>query len=112
MRFIINCQLGADVEAQRLALRAEHLAYIDAHRAMIVFGGPSLTEAGTLHTMTIVIEAPDLTAAQRFSSAEPYTAHGVFAQVSILRWVQVLPEAQAGALQAEITKERTRNHSS
>ena len=105
MRFILTCTLGHDVETKRLALRLSHLEYVSKNRQTIVFGGPSLSPTGAPETMTLVIEAADLAAADRFIRAEPYTANKVFSEVQIRRWAQVMPEPHPGALDEEITRE-------
>ena len=105
MHFILTCTLGLDVEKQRLALRGEHLDYVARNRETILFGGPSLGPTGAPVVMTLVIEAEDLAAAERFIHAEPYTAHNVFSDVEIRRWAQVIPEPHPGALAEEISRE-------
>ena len=105
MHFILTCTLGRGVEQKRLALRAAHLDFVARNRAAILFGGPSLGPGGAPETMTLVIEAEDLSAAERFIHAEPYTANEVFSDVRIRRWAQVIPEPHPGALDEEIAHE-------
>ena len=109
MRFILTCTLGHDVESQRLALRAKHLDYVAKNQSTIVFGGPSIGPTGLPEAMTLVIEAEDLAAAERFIRAEPYTANKVFSDVQIRRWAQVMPEPHPGALAEEIAREAARS---
>ncbi len=108
MRFILTCTLGRDVESQRLALRGKHLDYVARHQSSILFGGPSLGPGGAPETMTLVIEAEDMAAAERFIRAEPYTANKVFSDVQIRRWAQVMPEPHPGALAEELAREAAR----
>lgn len=91
------CRVDPTREVDRLRLRAEHLAYVVAHREQIVAGGPTLTAAGTPETMIILINVPELAEADAFIRSEPYTRHGVFSHVEIRAWVRVLPEAEQGA---------------
>ena len=108
MKFILNCTLAQGVEERRLAFRLRHLTYISDHRSMILFGGPALGASGTPEEMVLVIDAADEAAAARFSHDEPYTANGVFSDVRIRRWAEVLPELVPGSLDAEIEKEKRR----
>lgn len=80
-------------------LRASHYAYLLGAQDRIVFGGPArVAEGGAPETMIIVVEAASLSEAETFIAAEPYTAHGAFAQVVVRPWSQVLPEETPGGL--------------
>jgi len=109
MKAALICTLGPDVEARRLALRASHLAYIAKHRSRILFGGPTLSAEGRPERMLIILDVPDLAAAHAFVAAEPYSANGVFAQVEVRAWSQVLPEAETGALDHALAIERAKD---
>lgn len=100
------CHVDPAREDDRKRLRADHLAYIVAHRELILFGGPTLTDDGAPETMIIVIEAESVDEARAFIASEPYTANGVFARVDIRRWAKVLPEASVGDLQRALEQEQ------
>jgi uncharacterized protein len=102
MRFAIQCQLAENIEEKRLALRPNHLRFMEANKDRIFCGGPTVSLEGQLETMLIILNAADLTSAEAFMQAEPYNQAGVFQQVMIREWRQVLPEAQPGALLAQI----------
>lgn len=106
MLFALLCHVDPAREADRRRLRAEHLAYVVAHRPMILFGGPTLSAEGAPETMILVVEATDLEAAHSFIAQEPYTRHGVFDRVDVRAWARVLPEAHPGALEAALAEER------
>jgi len=108
MKAALICTLGPDVEARRLELRASHLGYVAQHRSSIVFGGPTLSAEGRPERMLIILDVPDLAAAHAFVAAEPYSANGVFEQVEVRAWSQVLPEAEPGALERALALQRAR----
>lgn len=86
------CHVDPSREADRLSLRDEHLAYMQAHRDRILFGGPTLSDSGAPETMVVVLAATSIADARAFIDIEPYTAHGIFSHVDIREWVKVLPE--------------------
>jgi uncharacterized protein YciI len=92
MRFIIQCYLAAQTDEQRLALRPVHLRYIQAHKEQIFCGGPAVDAAGNPEMMLIILDAPDIAAAEAFIQAEPYNQARIFAQVTVRPWRQILPE--------------------
>jgi uncharacterized protein YciI len=99
------CHVDPTREIDRLRLRAEHLTYIVSHQRQIVAGGPTLTSEGTPETMILLVSVRDLADAEAFIRSEPYTRHGVFKHVDIRAWARVLPESQAGSLQAALDSE-------
>ncbi len=102
MHFALQCILADNVEEKRLALRPNHLQYMDANKEHIFCGGPTVDLEGKPEMMLIILNAPDLASAEAFIQAEPYNRSGVFGQVIIREWRQVLPEARSGALLHEI----------
>jgi uncharacterized protein YciI len=104
MKFALQCRLAKHSSDQRLALRTEHLRYIEAHKEQIFCGGPTLDEHGNPEMMLIILDVLDLASAQAFINAEPYNYAGVFERVTIQPWRQVLPEAQPGELLRQITQ--------
>jgi uncharacterized protein YciI len=103
MKFALQCTLAKDSNDKRIALRTEHLRYIEAHKEQIFCGGPTLDESGNPEMMLIVLDVPDLASAEAFIHAEPYNRSGVFERVTIRQWRQVLPESQPGDLLREIS---------
>jgi uncharacterized protein YciI len=104
MRFAIQCVLAQHTDEQRIALRPQHLQYIATHQDQIFCGGPTVDTSGNPEMMLIILDAPDLSSAEAFMTAEPYNQAGVFAQVTIREWHQIIPEPQPGALLQEIDR--------
>jgi uncharacterized protein len=104
MYFAIQCVLAKDVDEKRLALRSTHLRFMEANKERIFCGGPTVGLDGQLETMLIILDAPNLNSAEAFIQTEPYNQSGVFQQVTIHEWHQVLPEVQPGALLHEIER--------
>lgn len=107
MAFAITCTVAPGALPHLRALRAEHLAYVEAHLGLILFGGPARGADGTPETMLIVVKTEDRQEAEGFIHREPYTASGVvFSDVLIRPWSQVVPEAAPHALRDAIEAER------
>lgn len=104
----ILCHVDPAREADRLSLRAEHLAYVAAHRSRIFVGGPTLSTSGAPETMILIVESEDLADAKRFIHGEPYTSHGVFDRIEVRAWSRVLPEVHLGAIDEALAQEQAR----
>ncbi|MGL5074901.1 MAG: YciI family protein, partial [Waterburya sp.] len=94
-------RLAENIDDKRLALRVNHLRFMEANKERIFCGGPTVLN-GQLEMMLIILNAVDLSAAEAFMQAEPYNQAGVFQQVTIREWRQVLPETKPGQLLNEI----------
>jgi uncharacterized protein len=92
MRFALQCVLAENVDEKRLALRPMHLRYLEANKERIFCGGPTVDRNGQPEMMLIILNAPDLTSAEAFIQAEPYNQAGIFKQVTVREWRQVLPD--------------------
>ncbi|PSB03450.1 YciI family protein [Merismopedia glauca] len=102
MRFALQCLLAENTDEKRVALRSKHLQYIEANKERIFCGGPTINLDGQPEMMLIILDVANLSGAQDFIEAEPYNQAGVFAQVVISEWRQILPESEPGALLREI----------
>lgn len=100
------CHVDPAREHDRLHLRADHLAYIVAHKDRIFFGGPTLSEAGSPEMMILIVECADLDDAKKFIDTEPYTSHGVFDRVDVRAWARVMPETHPGDIDRALEEER------
>lgn len=110
MPFALNCKLRGDAMPTLLALRADHLSYIQAHYAEILFGGPARGDDGVPQEMIIMLRTDNRTEAEAFIHAEPYTASGkVFWEILIRPLSQVVPETSPGALEQAIAAERAKS---
>lgn len=92
MHFAIICHDKPDSVALRASIRRSHLDYLTPHLDKIVFAGPLLaddqeTSIGGL----IVIDYPDLQAANTFAHGDPYAVQGLFANVEVRPWRKVIP---------------------
>jgi uncharacterized protein YciI len=105
------CHVDPTREADRLRLRADHLAYIVANRALILAGGPTLSDAGAPEIMVLLLDVANVAEAESFIHNEPYRAHGVFSSVEIRPWARVLPEPRPGALDEALAAERSKGKS-
>jgi uncharacterized protein len=92
MRFALQCVLAENVDEKRLALRPTHLQYLATNKERIFCGGPTINGNGQPEMMLIILNAPDLSSAEAFIQAEPYNQAGIFKQVTVREWRQVLPE--------------------
>jgi uncharacterized protein YciI len=107
MPHALICTLRSGALPALKALRAQHLAYIQAHLGEILIGGPARDAQGRPETMIILLRTDDLAAAEAFIDAEPYAASGqVFSDVRVRAWTQVAPEPSTGALALAIAAER------
>ncbi|MEO0496201.1 MAG: YciI family protein [Pseudomonadota bacterium] len=78
----------------RKQTRAAHLDWIKANA--IVLAGPRLDESGDMIGSMVVLEADDLTEAQKIFASDPYAQAGLFASSEITAWNWVVG-APAGA---------------
>jgi hypothetical protein len=46
MRFVIQCILADNTDEKRIALKTEHLRYIEANKERIFCGGPTVDSDG------------------------------------------------------------------
>jgi uncharacterized protein YciI len=102
------CHVDPRREADRLRLRADHLAYIAAHKELILAGGPTLSDAGAPEIMVLLLNVPGAAEAEAFIRHEPYTAHGVFSSVEVKPWARVMPEPHPGAIEEALAAERAK----
>lgn len=86
MLYIIYQEDRPGGAALRAAHREAHLAYLEKHRDIMVLGGALLAEDGTTRTGSVlIINVPDLAAAEAFSREEPFRKAGLFQTVKISR---------------------------
>ena len=81
--FALFCVDKPQSLALRLATREAHLAYVGGLRDQMKLGGPLLDDRGDMAGSLIIVDVPDLTAAQAFSADDPYTKAGLWARVDI-----------------------------
>lgn len=97
MHFVFYCKDKPGSEQVRIANRAAHLDYLEAHKPQLFCAGPLLSEAGgdggaSMIGSLLVLDLPDRQAADAFAAGDPYAKAGLFESVSIHPWRKVLPK--------------------
>ena len=72
----------------RKANRASHLAYIEA-TGCVVQAGPFLRD-GEMCGSLVILDRPDLAAAEAWAAADPYAMAGLFETVTVQEWKKVI----------------------
>ena len=86
MLYIIYQEDRPGAEALRAAQREAHFAYLERHRDILVLGGALLADDGATRTGSVlIVNVPDLAAAEAFSRDEPFRKAGLFSIVKISR---------------------------
>ena len=86
MLYIIYQEDRPGAEALRAAQREAHFAYLERHRDVLVLGGALLADDGVTRTGSVlIVNVPDLSAAEAFSRDEPFRKAGLFSIVKISR---------------------------
>lgn len=86
MLYIIYQEDGPRSGEIRAAKKDEHLAYLDAHKDILVLGGATLAEDGLTRTGSVlIVNVPGFADAEAFSLNEPFRKAGLFRSVKITR---------------------------
>jgi uncharacterized protein YciI len=72
----------------RSANRQGHLDYADATGEVFV-AGPFLDGDGNMTGSLIILDVPDMAAAEAWAAADPYARAGLFETVTIRAWKKV-----------------------
>ncbi len=86
--FAVICRDKPGALQTRIDTRDAHLAYIK-DSGIVAMAGP-LIEEGEMRGSLVVLEAPDLAAAQNWAAGDPYKAAGLFQQVDVIEWKKVI----------------------
>ena len=81
--FVLTCIDKPESLALRMATREAHLAWVRGRIAELKLGGPFLDDKGDMAGSLMILEEPDLAAAQAFSAEDPYTKAGLWQSVDI-----------------------------
>jgi uncharacterized protein YciI len=84
--FVLTCIDKPGSLQLRLANREAHFAYFGDQPGVLRLGGPFLDDNGDMAGSLMIIEAPDLAAAQAFNAGDPYAKAGLFQSVDIRPW--------------------------
>jgi uncharacterized protein len=89
---------GPDGATRRQANRERHVANLEAldRAGQLVYGGPIRDAADRSIGALLVLDAPDLAAAQALIDQDPYVAAGVFARMELNRFVRAFPRQTVG----------------
>ena len=83
----IDVPEGAALRGQA---REPHTAYVQAQSVKMLAVGPLFGEDGQMIGSLSIIEADDLAAMQAFYANDPYQLAGVYADVQISQWLDVV----------------------
>jgi uncharacterized protein YciI len=92
MLYVLICEDKPDSEELRKSVRPQHLEHLQGYD--VRFAGPMLADnEATMIGSIIVLEADDQAAAQTFAERDPYNHAGLFSNVTIRPFRQVVPAA-------------------
>jgi uncharacterized protein YciI len=90
MLFVIIAKDHADSTELRANTRPTHLEHLGSHD--VRYAGPMLSDDQTQPIGSVVIvDVADLTAARDFAASDPYSVAGLFAEVNVHPFKQVIP---------------------
>ena len=90
MLFVIIAKDHADSTELRANTRPTHLKHLGRHD--VRYAGPMLIDDQTQPIGSVVIvDVADLTAARDFAASDPYSVAGLFAEVNVHPFKQVIP---------------------
>jgi uncharacterized protein YciI len=69
--------------------RQAHLAYIEA-TGVVAQAGPLLDAQGQMAGSLVVLDVPDMAAAESWAANDPYAQAGLFADVQLHAWKRVI----------------------
>jgi len=75
--------------ALRMENRQDHLAYIEA-TGVVAQAGPLLDAQGQMAGSLVVLDVPDMAAAESWAANDPYAQAGLFADVQLHAWKRVI----------------------
>lgn len=73
----------------RLDNREAHLAYIEK-TGVVSQAGPLMNESGGMTGSLIILEVPDMAAAECWAADDPYARAGLFEKVDLIPWKKVI----------------------
>lgn len=73
----------------RLDNRQSHLDYVAA-TGVVELAGPLLDSEGKMTGSLILLQVPDMAAAEAWAAGDPYAKAGLFSEVKLQEWKKVL----------------------
>lgn len=89
MRFALLAKDKPGALALRMENREAHLAYV-AETGVVETAGPLLDADGQMCGSLIILDLPDLAAAQHWAANDPYAKAGLFGDVSLTAWKKAI----------------------
>lgn len=89
MRVVLKAKDNAGALQTRLDNREAHVAYLKASDH-VEMAGPLLDDAGDMCGSLIVLDVPDMAAAEAFVAGDPYGKAGLFESVTLDAWNKVI----------------------
>lgn len=87
MPYLIETYDKPGFESLRLAVREEHLRYLDSRAELLLACGAKLSDDGRTASGGIyLLDVEDRSAADQFIAADPFSRAGLFQAVVIERW--------------------------
>ena len=89
--FLVYCRDAAGVGERLMTLATAHWDYMDRFAGQLVARGPTLSPDGEEHTGSVhVVSVASAAEAHRFAEQEPYRRAGLYAEVAIARFENLL----------------------
>jgi len=89
MRFALMTKDKPGALQTRMDNRAAHLDYV-AETGVVELAGPFLDHDGQMCGSLIVLEVPDMAAAEDWAANDPYAKAGLFEEVILRAWKKVV----------------------
>lgn len=87
--FALICTDRPDSQETREANRDAHLSYL-YESGVVSQAGPFLNHKGEMKGSLIILDLPDLTAAEMWAANDPYAKAGLFSAVRVEEWKKVI----------------------
>lgn len=84
---IANDKIGA--QAVRAENRPAHIEYLKS-TDLVAQAGPLLNTTGEMVGSLIILDVPDMAAAQAWADNDPYAKAGLFGSVELIHWNRVI----------------------
>jgi uncharacterized protein len=89
MRVAVICRDKPGALEIRKANRQAHLDYV-AETGVTELAGPFLDAEGQMCGSLLILEVPDMAAAEAWAAGDPYAKAGLFEDVSLQEWKKVV----------------------
>ena len=73
----------------RLDNRDAHVAYLK-ETGVVSQAGPLLDDGGDMAGSLVILDVPDMAAAEAWAADDPYAQAGLFAEVKLIAWKKVI----------------------